>query len=70
MGEFTDTPKCDCCNYYWCQGFNKQEPHTCPVCYGVGTVDGEFYNRNSQTWTNSGGTEVCRSCSGRGIVWG
>ena len=40
----------------------------CPVCTGSGKVDAGFYERTSETWTNSGGTEICRACSGKGWV--
>ena len=41
---------------------------TCPVCFGVGKVDGGFYTRTSETWYSSGGTEICRSCNGCGYI--
>lgn len=41
---------------------------TCPVCTGSGIVDEGFYQRTSDTWTNSGGTETCRACNGKGWV--
>jgi|GEM_PF-6092034 len=44
------------------------ETQLCPVCTGSGIVDGGFYNRTSETWISSGGTEKCRSCDGRGYV--
>ena len=42
---------------------------TCPVCMGIGKVDAGFYNRTSECWTSAGGTEMCRSCFGRGYVY-
>lgn len=40
----------------------------CPVCTGSGIVDEGFYRRTSNTWTNSGGSEKCRSCDGTGWI--
>lgn len=44
------------------------ETQICPVCTGSGIVDQGFYQRTSETWTSSGGTEQCRACNGRGYV--
>lgn len=51
------------------QNIPQKQPYCCPVCKGVKVVDGGFYNRTSETWASSGGTEMCRSCNGSGIVW-
>ncbi len=40
----------------------------CSVCTGSGIVAEGFYRRISDTWTNSGGTEQCRSCEGKGHI--
>jgi len=47
-------------------------PYVCPVCAGKGQVDIGFYRQNaSGQWTSSStGLEQCRSCLGKGIVWG
>ena len=38
----------------------------CPVCTGNGIVDEGFYRQTSGTWLSCGGTEICRSCGGKG----
>lgn len=40
----------------------------CPVCNGTGHVDSGFYNQTSGDWSSAGGTEMCRSCNGKGFV--
>lgn len=53
---------------------NVTTTHTmqsCPVCFGRGFVMSGFYSacNTTQTWSGSNlGTEMCRSCGGRGIV--
>jgi len=48
-----------------------KKPYVCPVCKGNGLVPCGFYNQTSGYWgTTSTAPEVCRSCSGTGIVWG
>ena len=46
------------------------KPHCCPVCHGSGIVDKGFFNRTGDSWVNSGGTEKCKACDGKMIVWG
>lgn len=50
----------------------QKRPHQCPVCFGVGAVSPGFYVRTgTTTWqVSSTVPELCRSCSGTGIVWG
>lgn len=46
-------------------------PFRCPVCYGKGLVADGFYDGTTPAWgaTNPGGTEICRSCQGTGVLW-
>lgn len=47
-------------------------PYCCPVCNGRGAVPHGFYDGGSQWATTTVAwppKEVCRSCSGTGIVW-
>jgi DnaJ-class molecular chaperone len=47
------------------------KPHACPVCGGRGKVPLGFYvSQNPQMTTGGTGTEMCKSCSGSGLVWG
>ena len=47
-----------------------KQPYRCPVCGGSGIVPNGFYNQTTGNWTTTDATpDVCRSCSGRGIVW-
>ena len=41
----------------------------CPVCNGTGHVSAGFYESDGYAWVSSGGWEVCRPCSGTGVVW-
>ena len=45
--------------------------HCCPICGGNGLVPGSFY---TTLWggigTSTSVTEKCRSCEGKGILWG
>ena len=46
-------------------------PHVCPVCTGRGKVHSGFYTSFGQTGlTNSTAPEQCKSCGGKGIIWG
>lgn len=45
-------------------------PYRCPVCGGNGMVDAGFYSQTSGGWPSIGGTEICKSCNGTGIIWG
>jgi hypothetical protein len=47
------------------------KPHLCPVCKGKCVVSSDFYmdiNNNSSISNKS--YDQCRSCQGRGIIWG
>jgi predicted CxxxxCH...CXXCH cytochrome family protein len=45
-------------------------PFRCPVCHGNGLVANGFYTQTTYTWTTTAANqEMCRSCSGTGIVW-
>lgn len=52
--------------------FDKdRKPHACPICGGNGKVPRGFYDQTSGIWSTSYCTpETCRSCDGKGIVWG
>lgn len=40
----------------------------CPICGGVGTVPANFYSKDNYTTANN---EIsCKSCSGKGVLWG
>lgn len=43
-----------------------KQPHKCPVCDGRGYVAPGFYSGPCTSAT----TEQCRSCEGKGVVWG
>lgn len=46
-------------------------PRTCPVCFGRGTVPNGFYSGCGMwIYSSDAALERCRSCWGRGIVWG
>lgn len=46
------------------------KPSTCPVCGGNGMVPNGFYNQFRGQWLTSSATpEMCRSCTGSGVVW-
>lgn len=49
----------------------RQIPIKCPICEGHGCVVGGFYmvTSDQQTWTSSVSQEMCRTCSGTGIVY-
>jgi len=47
-------------------------PHTCPVCYGHGTISKPPSIAGDQmTWVSSNPHESypCKACNGSGIVW-
>jgi len=45
------------------------KPYLCPVCNGCGTVQASFYADLRGTSAEAG--EVpCRTCYGRGVLWG
>jgi hypothetical protein len=45
-------------------------PYRCPVCEGRGRVPVGFYTPHFVGSTSSISPEICRTCSGKGIVWG
>jgi hypothetical protein len=49
---------------------SSQRPFKCPVCEGRGIVPGGFYNSLGNTWFADTISETCRSCNGKGIIWG
>lgn len=49
-------------------GVFQKMPHRCPVCSGAGQVPADFYIGLGVTTTVE--PEQCRSCEGKGIVWG
>lgn len=54
------------------KNLNKKQPYQCPICLGCGNVQGGFYNQmGGGRWdTTTITTEKCRSCNGKGIIWG
>jgi len=44
------------------------KPYTCPVCGGKGTVPSGFYDPFGRSSTIA--EEQCKSCYGRGVLWG
>lgn len=52
----------------WVMQKPAPEPHTCPVCEGRGDVPHGFYSNSPHSSTDAT-ADVCRSCSGRGILW-
>ena len=48
----------------------NEQPFKCPICEGKGIVPGGFYTATGETWTSDRTTEICRACSGTGLVWG
>lgn len=48
----------------------RKVPYRCPVCGGNGIVAAGFYTQTSGCWTSTGGFEMCRSCNGKGVVYG
>lgn len=51
--------------------YNQQKvPYACPVCQGRGLVPNAFYSSLGGNYTTSSTTpEICRSCSGTGIIF-
>lgn len=48
-------------------------PHKCPVCLGTANVPANFYLNTVSNYPASvinTSPETCRTCSGKGIVWG
>jgi hypothetical protein len=46
-----------------------KRPHRCPVCGGKGIVPNGFYSSPSSSWVgNSATPEMCRACTGAGVV--
>ena len=51
---------------------SAKRPSRCPVCNGTGMVREGFYRQSSGEWytgNNYLGTEMCKSCNGKGYVW-
>jgi len=46
------------------------QPHKCPVCNGKGHVTAGFYNTNGIGTSVNTAEETCRSCDGKGVIWG
>ena len=46
-----------------------RQSQVCPVCSGKQTVPAGFYHQGDYSST-SAAPETCRSCGGKGIVWG
>lgn len=46
----------------------ERKPFQCPVCYGKGTVPPGFYT--GQPLLASLEREQCKSCCGKGVIWG
>lgn len=46
------------------------KPHICPVCNGKTTVPNGFYNTLGASSSTNSEPETCRSCNGKGIIWG
>lgn len=44
-------------------------PYKCPVCEGHGIVPGGFYNSVGPICVSTSTTEICRACSGSGLVF-
>lgn len=40
-------------------------PYKCPICFGRGKVEYNFYNDKSDIGIN----EECRGCKGSGVLW-
>jgi len=47
---------------------NTNIPVICPVCQGRGYVPHGFYDNFSGSTTNIK-TEICRTCTGKGVIW-
>lgn len=48
---------------------SKSTPYRCPVCEGRGIVPLFFYNLTGTAGTTAE-NQQCRTCGGRGILWG
>ena len=48
----------------------EKEPYLCPVCWGRGSVPSLFYCSEHGGGFTDGNPETCRTCEGKGIVWG
>jgi len=63
--SYTSEPK------YYHQVVEEKKPFCCPVCNGRGYVPVGFYQSTGPTFvTSSTATDPCRSCNGKGVVWG
>lgn len=45
---------------------SPKRPWRCPICYGVGTVDHDFYTKLG--YSTSTERMTCKACGGEGIV--
>lgn len=54
--------------WHWIRPYQLQ-PYRCPVCNGKGIVPVGFYSTGAVS-TNTATDEPCRTCHGKGIVWG
>lgn len=52
--------------------YTRPRPYCCPVCHGNGKVPAGFYRQVSSQWYSgsSAAPEKCKSCDGRGVIWG
>jgi hypothetical protein len=69
IGIFCDSPMDWVPLSRWSPFGGDRIPHKCPVCEGKGSVPVGFYAPNEALTLSSEQPEVCRSCSGHGIVW-
>lgn len=52
--------------YQWPWPQPTQYAHLCPVCKGVQTLTGNFYKQGRPAKNRV----TCRTCDGKGMVWG
>lgn len=45
-----------------------EQPYRCPVCEGSGLVPTGFYSSEFITGAIPG-SETCRTCDGKGVIW-
>ena len=48
----------------------SRQPYVCPVCNGRGHVKKGFYEIAGGTTDTNSDPEPCRSCEGKGYIWG
>ncbi len=49
---------------------HRVKPYPCPICHGTTQVSHGFYSETKGTVSINSTPEQCRTCWGRGIVWG